>query len=132
MQVCFCLHLHVCGQDIYCVYVCICLYICISILCTCMPRERFHSQSAIICVCQSGGTIVIYESAHTFRHCLSVVVFLDPFPSTLLNHENEIDSLLLKDGTAYTNKSCQLPWHVSTDNGLEQPNGTDAMPFLSK
>lgn len=59
------------------------------------------------------------------------MAFLDNFPYTLVKHENEIDSLGLKDGTADTNKCCQLPWQVSADNGSGQPNGTVAMSFLS-
>ena len=99
--------------------------------------------------CQTGGTAIIFKCAqntqnthrtdthtHTHTHTyiyivFSVVAFLDNFPSALLKHENEIDSLGLKDGTADTNSRCQLPWQVSEDNGLGQPNGTVAMSFSS-
>lgn len=77
----------------------------------------------------SGGHI--HKHALTHIHGLSVLAFLDNFPYTLVKHENEIDSLGLKDGTADTNKCCQLPWQVSADNGSGQPNGTVAMSFLS-
>lgn len=93
------------------VNICMCVFMCV---CLCMP----------VCLCT-------YDNIHTHIHSLSVVAFLNIFPSTLLKHENEIDSLGLKDGTAETNNCCQLPWQVSTDNGLVEPNGTIAMFFSS-
>lgn len=80
-----------------------------------------------------------YMHARTQTQCtvetIYIVFMLGRFwtssPSTSLKHENEIDGLGLNDGTADTNNCCQLPWQVSADNGLVQPNGTVAMSFSS-
>lgn len=66
---------------------------------------------------------VIYT---VYKHSLSFVAFLDVFPSTLLKHEIEIDSLGLNDCTADANNCCQHPWQR-----LGQPNGIVATSFLS-
>lgn len=80
-----------------------------------------------------------YMHARTQTQCtvetIYIVFMLGRFwtssPFTSLKHENEIDGLGLNDGTADTNNCCQLPWQVSADNGLVQPNGTVAMSFSS-
>lgn len=99
---------------------CVCVHRCMPVflfehveMCThvrfyaCFPRACSFVN---ICECARGfsqGKLCLhltpYVTTHTntvYIHGLSVVVFLDVFPSTLLNHENEIDSLGLNDGTA--------------------------------
>lgn len=113
-------------------YMHVCFHISLCALWTVCSIFAAFSHS-VIPLCQTDGTAIMYRHTymHLYEHGLSVLAFLDSFPSTLLKHENEIDSLELKDGTADTNYCCQLPWQVSADNGLGQPNGTVAMSFLS-
>lgn len=127
----------VCGSVCVNVYACVLsrIFVC-AVDCFMFAESIFAAFShPVIPLCQTDGTAIIYRHTYTYMHLyehgLSVLAFLDDFPSTLLKHENEIDSLGLKDGTADTNYCCQLPWQVSADNSLGQPNGTVAMSFLS-
>lgn len=85
------------------VYACVlsCMFVYAGLFCESIC-VGFHILSSL--VCQTGGTAIIfrrtYTNMHSHIHSLSVLAFLDNFPSTLLKHENEIDSLGLKDGTA--------------------------------
>lgn len=132
------LHVCVCG----CFYVRKCrytfMYVCVrGTLCLCLPRVLCLVFSHFVITYVPDWWHCHYTRAHihnralTYLHGLSVLAFLNEGPSALLKHENEIDSLELKDGTADTRDCCQHPWRVSTDNGSGQPNCTVATSFLS-
>lgn len=128
-RMCVCWHVRVhmcpCLHECQRAYMCKCLNMHVSVI---IFARLFSSvfASARRCVC-------VHLAAYTHTHAWPFIcgIFWAFAPSTLLKHENEIDSLGLKDGTADTNNCCQLPWQVSADNGSAEPNGTVAMSFSS-